>query len=204
MIVLERRKREHVEESLDKFHRSGQPGQTDYRFTVYPSRIRLALLALGALVFVLAGAFMCYTALADRTSSQPPVAIFAVGVLAVVFFGCCLLYGVVRLVLPKPAVVLDNTGLYDHASATSVGHLAWPDITDVATLSFGAQRMLSIRLTDPESVLSRASGLRRLALRTNVKLMGTPVNIPQTMLPIPVKQLEAEIRRSLGNTPVEF
>ncbi|WP_323847501.1 STM3941 family protein [Allosaccharopolyspora coralli] len=180
-------------------YRAGQPGQDDYRFVVSQSRGKLALLVLGAAAFVAVGVWMCSTALNAQpgSSSRPPELVLAFGALSILFFGACLLWGVTRLVAPKPAVVLDSTGLYDHASAAAVGFIPWSDIELVMEISMGWQRMLSIQVREPEAVVARTSGLKKLALRANLKMMTTPIHIPQTLLPVPVSELEREINRTL-------
>lgn len=176
---------------MNRIQRSGQPGQVDYRLTAYPSRIRLMLLVLGAFGFVLLGAFLAYN------RSQGGRGSIIVGVIAIMFFGFCGIYGVIRLVAPKPALVLDDTGLYDNASALGAGFIGWDSIHDVVLVDFQKQPMISIVVTDPEAVLSHVSGLKRKAMRANIRLLGTPVNIPKTMVPLSLEQLEAEIRQNL-------
>ncbi len=177
--------------------REGQPGQHDYRFVVYPSRSKLALFLLGAAAFVAVGVWMFSVAWTGESDEYPPSLLFVFGTLAILFFGAGLMWGLVRLVAPKPAVLLDNEGLHDHASLTSAGFIPWSEIELVVNLSMGRQRMLSIQVRDPETLVARTSGLKRLALRANLKMSTTPFHIPQTLLPIRVKELEKEIDRTL-------
>ncbi len=184
---------------MSKTHRVGEPSQDDYRFVVYLSRGKLAVFTLASAAFVAIGVWMCSTVLAGQSDSDshPPGLVFVFGALAIVFFGVALLFGVVRLVSPKPAVIVDSTGVHDHASFTSVGFIPWNEIQLAVATSVGRQRNLSIELKNPETVVERASGLKRLALRANMKMQGTPVHIPQILLPLRVTELESEIDRTL-------
>lgn len=168
--------------------RSGQPGQPDYRLTVYPSVGRLLLVALGALMFVVMGVYLCF---GDR--SGPAV---LGGVLSILFFGVCLLYVLWRLIVRRPAVVLDNTGLYDNASGVSAGHLAWNEISQIMVTFQDRYRRptLSIQVTDPEALLARLPQVKRHVMQGNIKLNGAPVNIPQLLLPIKIHDLHREIQ----------
>lgn len=53
--------------------------------------------------------------------------------------------------------------------------------------------MLSITVTDPDAVISRASPWFRAAMRANSKMVGTPVNIPQNTLPMTADELSMEL-----------
>lgn len=169
--------------------RSGQPGEPDYRLTVYPSTTRLLLITIGALAFVIGGIFMSVQSL----TVEGEIRTLIIGILATAFFGLCLIYCVAKLFARKPALVLDNSGVYDNASAVSAGFIAWNDIKIATSSEFRNQRTLAIAVTDPEALLTRISGFKRLAMRANIKLNGQPVNLPQAMLPIKVDELEKEI-----------
>lgn len=176
---------------MSRSHRQGQPGEDDYRFAVYPSRVRTALVTLGGLGFVALGVVLCLIGLHTQDPRSVPALI--TGVVSIPFFGLAAAFGLIRLISPQPAVVLDNTGLHDRASLTAAGFLPWREIDNVVCLCLGTQRMLSIGLTDPDAVLARATPLPRLAMRANMRLHGSPVAIPQIILPITVTQLKSEI-----------
>lgn len=179
---------------MSRTQRHGKPGEADYRFTVYPSRLRTALVTLGGLGFVTLGVVLCLIGLHTDDPRSGPAMI--TGVVTIPFFGLAAAFGLTRLISPQPAVVIDNTGLHDHASMIAAGFLPWHEIDTVVNVSFGAQRMLSIRLTDPEATLTRAKPLPRLAMRANRRLTGSPAAIPQIILPITVTKLKTEIDKT--------
>ncbi|SDP02882.1 hypothetical protein SAMN04487905_101494 [Actinopolyspora xinjiangensis] len=183
--------------------RTGHPGQRNYRLAVYPNRTRMALVVLGALAFVLFGLFICYQAITAMGSAPLAGFFLALSALAIVFFGGCLIYGVVRLARPKPVVVLDNEGLHDHASFTGVGFVGWGEISGAMADNDGVQRLLSVTLFDPREVLDRTTGWRGFLVRVNARMMGTPVNISQNMVAMPISQLAAEIRLAAEKATVD-
>ena len=98
--------------------REGVPGRPDRRVVVYPSRSKQVLLTVGAVVFVLLGAWLI------TLGGLRAVA----GVAAVLVFG---LFGVLlarRLADPSPALVIDRDGLHDNASALGAGLIRWPEV----------------------------------------------------------------------------
>ncbi|PRW63600.1 STM3941 family protein [Actinopolyspora mortivallis] len=185
---------------MNTFQRSESPGEPGYLLAVYPNRVRLSLVTLGALVFALFGLFMCYEALTAMRSAPRAGLFLATGGLGVAFFGACLVYGALRLFRPRPVVLLDNAGLRDHASLTSVGFIAWDEIAGAMADVDGTQRVLSIVLDDPEKLLRRVPGFKGFLLRTNTRMTGTPVNISQTTVAMPIPQLAAEIRLATEKT----
>lgn len=179
---------------MSRTQRRGKPGEADYRFTVYPSRARTALVTLGGGGFVALGVVLYLIGLHTDDPRSGPTMI--TGVVTTPFFALAVVFGLIRLISPQPAVVIDNTGLHDHASMIAAGFLPWHEIDVVVSLSFGAQRMLSISLTDPEVTLTRAKPLPRLAMRANMRLTGSPAAIPQIILPITITKLKSEIDKT--------
>ncbi len=72
------------------------------------------------------------------------------------------------------------------------------NIATVDVHSFGMQRMLVIAVRDTQEVVDRASGLSRLMIAANARMMATPVNIPAMMLPIRAREVESEITTQLA------
>lgn len=155
--------------------------------TIYPSRRKLGLAAVGALAFVGAGFFI----VSDRTV---PFFIKIVGGYGgIAFFGLCLPFCLYRLIRPKPMIVVSRDGLFDNASAIGAGWLRWHEIAEIKILSFMSQRFLGIVPVNLESVLARTSFWRRLFLRMNRQLVHAPINIPESVLPMSVDELLEKI-----------
>jgi hypothetical protein len=154
------------------------------RLLIYPSRVKLTLLLAGALLFVVAGAFMV-------RSGGP--ALTVLGVISVAFFGSALPYFAYRLIKPTPSVIVDQTGIQDHASLACAGFIPWHDVRRYRRRLVGTQPMLAITVTDPAALLARVSPPRRLLMKANQRIVGTPVNIPQVGLPIKIDELGKEL-----------
>lgn len=154
------------------------------RLLLYPGRTRLVLLSAGAVAFVAVGALMIA---AGNTT------LIALGAVAASFFGSVLAYLGYRLVRPRASVIVDQSGIHDHASLSAVGFVPWHEVRRYRTRVVGTEPMLTITVTEPEAVLARVSLPRRLLIRMNRRMTGTPVNIPQIALPIRVDELLQEL-----------
>lgn len=146
------------------------------------SRTKLALVALGGIAFVAVGMWLLGRA-------QSPVLHRVIGALSVAFFGLCAVYAIWRLLRPTPALVINRDGILDNASAVAVGFLAWQDIAELREYTFNGQTFLGIVPKDVNAVLQKQPAWRRSAIRANLALGALPVNIPQTVLPLPVSEL---------------
>jgi len=159
---------------------------------IFPSRKKLALLALGALAFVAAGVFII------TEPSMPWVIQLLGGYLGVGFFGICLGYAALRLVRPVPSLVISKDGVFENASAIGAGMLRWSEIADVKIYSFMNQRFLGIVPKNLDEVLQRQNTVKRWLMRVNRGLVEAPFNVPESALPVTLEEILSQIsaRRS--------
>jgi hypothetical protein len=128
---------------------------------------------------------------------QPQVGVVRfVGVAGVVFFAAGLLYALYRALRPRPAVVLDDQGFVDHASAVGVGRVSWRQVQAIQVIVFYGRPMVSVTLHDPRSVLDELPWWKRALLGMNrgFRTAGD-VNIPASVLPVPANALAREMER---------
>jgi hypothetical protein len=147
---------------------------------------KLVAIAAGSVAFVLAGAWMI------RRPDDPTAVLF--GAAAILFFGASGIFAIVRIVRPTPAVVINDKGIFDNASAVGAGFIAWDEIEDIREYRFKNQVFLGIFPKQLDAILARQSAWKRLAIRANLALGGAPINIPQVALPMRVADLMREIR----------
>lgn len=113
---------------------------------------------------------------------------------------CAVLFGVIALIMARPrkrtpALVLDAHGLTDAASGLAAGFLPWSRVTGVLVQRQRGQRYLSILVSEPEAVLAAAEPSSQAAMRANLTLLGSPVNIPLRPMTIGVADLTLELAR---------
>jgi hypothetical protein len=157
------------------------------RELVVPASIgKLVALAAGAVAFVLAGGWMV-------SHPKNPTDVLA-GAAAIVFFGAAGIFLIIRIVRPTPAVVINDKGILDNASALGAGFIAWDEIADLREYRFNNQVFLGVFPKQLDAILARQSTWKRQAIRANLALGAAPINIPQVVLPISVADLLKEIR----------
>lgn len=151
------------------------------------SRVKLVATALGATGFVVAGAWLLLLA------REKGVVFAVIGLATVAFFGLCGLYAIRRLVRPTPAVVVNQRGILDNASALGVGFMRWDEIAELQEYRFRNQVFLGIVPTNLDALLAKQPAWKRSAIRANLRLGAAPVNIPELLLPLKVSELVREI-----------
>jgi hypothetical protein len=159
---------------------------------VYESRGKLAALLLGSLLLVV----LCVLLLARDPASMSFRSTVAVAI-GIPLFGTCGLFVLSRLLWRKPAIIINNEGLTDQASAASVGLIQWSDITDakiiVLTFRNSRQKYLGVSLRNPNDYLAKCGPLGRATLRANAGLSGYVVNIPQSALSVGLEVVVAHM-----------
>lgn len=168
--------------------------QFDDTIRIYPIRLKLWLVLLGAILFVVLGVSI----LGFR---EPwPLRIYhgAVAVLAILFFGACAVIALVRILVPSPAVVLNREGLTDSTSPFGVGYLSWDEVAFISIYLIQGQRMLGVFLKDAGSVMARVGGAKAGYMKTNLRMGFAPVNIPQLLVPMPLDELAELIQARFG------
>ena len=160
------------------------------RVIVYADGTRVVLLAVVCALFAALGGWM----MTVPGSDDPVMFQVLMGALSTLFFGGSTVFLVYTLVRGKPLLVIDSDGLYHNATLlVNAGFLAWSEIAGYRRYTISNQESLSVILRDPQAVISRASVWRRGLLRMSVRMSGTPVNIPRSILPLTIDELYAEI-----------
>ena len=122
-------------------------------------KVKLPGVAMGALLFVIIGFYFAQNRVAMGLALWTIIITSYVGI---PFFGLCLVYAIYRLLLPRPAVVISDQGIFDNASAVGAGMFRWEEIADVFAYDFMRQRMLGIIPVNEEVVFGRQSRLKRV------------------------------------------
>lgn len=152
---------------------------------VYPSRGKLLLFTAICALFVTGGFYIWSN---DRNDQFIAMADW-------IFFGLAMLFFISRLAQRMPALIVNQSGIFDKSSGLSGYFLRWEEIDSIYISQMGRQRFLSIKLQDPEAFLSRFSGFKAKMMRANMKLVGAPLNISASILPMKLEDLVTAIRQ---------
>lgn len=133
---------------------------------------------IGAIIFVVLGVMVCYKPenFVSVMYENKTLIRFA-GILSVVFFGACSVYGMIKLFDKRYGLIIDRNGIIDNTNASSVGLINWADILSIETQQVMSTKFLLIFVTNPDKYLNQTTGLKRKLLQGNMKMYGTPLSI---------------------------
>jgi len=146
-------------------------------FVAYPSRPRIALLALGSVAFVAAGLWMGGVFGPPPSSSRyPPEFVFVIGWTSVVFFGLCGVLWVKRLFDGREQLRIGPAGI--RSARWSDQTIPWSEIADVTTWSYRSQKAIVLHLRDKTRFPAR--GMAAMFAGVNRNLTGGDITISLT------------------------
>ena len=152
------------------------------------SKSNLLLLAIGATGFVVMG--ILFAIKPSNFQPHQQTLITTLGIVSILFFGACLLFMVKKLFDNKAGLMIDENGITDNSSGTSVGLIEWEDITNIKTSQVGFAKFILIETTNPEKYISKAkNSISKKGMRANHKTYGTPLSISSNTLQIKFDEL---------------
>jgi hypothetical protein len=162
------------------------------------SKTKILLGIGGSVLLVVAGVFL-FTTIANDYIGAKSMVVKAIGVIGVLFFSSTGIYGVKKLFDNKIGLTIDEAGITDHSTATSIGFIPWTDITEIRTEQVMSTKFLLIFTRDPIPFLEKVTGIRRKLLEANLKMYGTPFSITSNTLQYDFNSLEKLLRERLNN-----
>jgi hypothetical protein len=166
------------------------------------SRAKLVRVALASCAFVALGVWLLSFDMAEIQRGRSfgflnnnPLLVYGVGLAAVVCFGGCGLYGLVKMFDKKPGLVLNSSGIVENASAVSAGFIPWSEVTGAGVREIQGQKMLMIGVRDPGKYIGRGGALKRALNKANAKMGGSPVAISSVVLKIDFAELVSLFNR---------
>ncbi len=156
------------------------------------SKTKIVLLLLGAAAFVAAGIWMFSlddASIHSHRRFNDPLYVHGLGLVSIVFFGSCGLYALKKLFDKKPALVFNNSGIVDNASSVSPGFIPWSEVVGAEIFEIQKQKMLIIKVRDPQEYIARGGSLRQTLNKANYKMVGSPISISANTLAIKFSEL---------------
>jgi hypothetical protein len=160
------------------------------------SRKKLVLLVLGSCGFVALGAWLLSLDADEIRAGRSftlffnePTYVLVLGVAAILFFGACGVYGLLKMFDKKPGLVLNSEGIVDNASGAAVGFIPWNEVIGAGVYEIQKQKMLVIGVRDPQKYVERGGALKRWVNKANLGMTGSPVTISSVALKIDFAEL---------------
>ena len=156
------------------------------------SKTKIVLILLVASAFVAAGIWMLSlddASIQSQRRFNDPMYVHGLGLVSIVFFGICGLYALKKLFDKKPGLVFNNAGIVDNASSVSPGFIPWSEVVGAEICEIQKQKLLIIKVRDPQEYIARGNSLRRTLNKANYKMVGSPISISSHALAINSSEL---------------
>jgi len=153
------------------------------------SKTKIILLLIGALAFVVAGAWGVLDAERFTSTLYSKNLVFYSGLAGIIFFGICSVFIAKKVFSSKPGLTINDNGIIDNSNATSVGLIEWNDIIGIETNQVNvpvygtlsntkSPKMLIIKTSEPEKYIKRSKNIiSKKAMEANNRMYGTPLTI---------------------------
>jgi len=159
------------------------------------NKLNLFLLALGSIGFVVMG--ICFALYPSQVEPNQQLLIRIIGGVTILFFGTCSIFITRQLFSKQIGLMIDENGITDNSSGTSVGLIDWDDIIEIDTLKVASTKFVLIRIKDANKYINRASdAISKRAMKSNHKTYGTPLSILSNTLKIKHDELLNKINES--------
>src|SRR5690625_340650 len=156
---------------------------------IYAKKGNLLLLLLASAIFSLMGGLLTIYGLAEPNEAAALVA----GVIILLPFGTGLVYVIKKMKRLKPALIISGEGVHDYSMFIGAGLVRWESIRSIKFTRGTGQLYLCIKTKDPNLIIDRTTGFKKLLLRINRKILPAQLNIPLNTLAYSSEQLHQDL-----------
>ncbi|AUC15769.1 hypothetical protein BTO06_11685 [Tenacibaculum sp. SZ-18] len=155
------------------------------------SKTKIILLMIGALAFVIVGAWGIIEPEEFASIRYPKNIVLLSGIVGVLFFGLCFIFISKIVFSRKTGLIINDDGIIDNSNATSVGLIEWKDITGIKSWKTGSTKVIVILTSEPEKYIERSKNIiSKKAMKANNRIYGSPISIISNSLKINFSELE--------------
>lgn len=172
------------------------------RIEISLSKKKIIFLLIASIGFVVFGIWFVYDPqnfvsdyiIRYRMFNNPEM-IRIIGIMATVFFGTGVFYGIKKLLDKKVGLIIDSNGITDNSNASSIGLIEWNDISDIRTEQVMSTKFLLIDIVNPEKYIGKAkNGIQARLMKANMNMYETPLSITSNTLNYDFEELEKLIQ----------
>lgn len=145
------------------------------QITIPLSEAKIVLLTLGSVAFVAFGFWIWFNA--DSQTRHSPEFARLTATICIAFFGLCGVSGFIKLFDTKPGLIISKEGIFDNTSSTSVGWIKWEDIDGFEIAQIKHSKFLVISVHDQTKYLDALNPLKKLMMKMNSGMIGSPFAI---------------------------
>ena len=167
------------------------------------SKTKILLLFIVAIAFVIFGIWFLNDPEKFANSSYRPRSsefIQIIGIVAVIFFGICGIFAFKKLFDKKNGLVINDNGITDNSSGTSVGLIKWNDIIGIGIAQVHSQKFIMLEVSNPEYYIDlKKNKIGKMAMRANYDKFGSPISISANSLKTNFEELKTMIDNRFEN-----
>lgn len=154
------------------------------------SKSKMLLMILGSFGFVAAGYWLFMDAATiAREIHKNQLFIHYTGLVGMAFFSLTGIVGIRKIFDKRPGLVLNSAGIIDNSSGLAAGFIPWSEITGAAIYEVRRQKMLIIKVRNPEEFIQRGNIFQQAMVRMGSKMSGSPIAITSNTLQINFPEL---------------
>jgi hypothetical protein len=159
---------------------------------------KFLLAILGSLGFTMAGISLIITPETFVSSIiKGTFFIQIVGIAAVLFFGFALILLIKAFFTGgKFNLIITENGIIDNSTYSSVGMIKWEDIILIKSTKVKTTKFLLIYVKNSEKYINSKQRIKKMMLKGNFNLFGTPITITSNSLNCNFSKLEEVITKS--------
>jgi hypothetical protein len=145
------------------------------------SKWKLLLTVVASTLFVVVGVFLLFV-WSEEAGSSNSLAKKIIGGILIVFFGAVGVFGLLKIILNKSALVINDEGILDNTTASSFGLIKWENITGFKIEEMMSRNYLVIQVNNGEEMIEKSKGMVRKTMKMNFSMYLTPYAIPSTVI----------------------
>lgn len=155
------------------------------KIEIYTSKSGSMASLIGTFLFLAVGLFLIIVG---------PLPIKLLGLITIAFFGYVAYISIRRISKSELVIVIAERGLSLNPVREPDKYIEWKDITGFREISIRGQRFLVIKVADAKYWVQRESNLfRRMLIRYNVLMHGSPFNIASTGLEMTYPEIRLKL-----------
>ncbi len=151
------------------------------------SKGKIFLFVLGSLLMAVIGGLMIF--------SDEGVITHIFGIITLILFGGSTLYFAAKIFDNKPGLVINDKGIVDNSSYIAPGLILWEDIKDMSSSDVVGQRFVTLVVKNPERIIKRHTGLKKLFMNVNKSTYGSPIHLSSITLKCSFEELESLLKK---------
>ncbi len=159
------------------------------------NKLKTVVLFAVALAFVALGIWMFVAV--DSRPKMPSAFIKGTALTAIVFFGLAAVLIFIQFFDDKPALILNEKGIYNNTNFTANQTIPWNEIIEIETAQIKRSFILLVYVVEPNKYIQEKKGFKKILMQLNHKTYSTPLSITTQNIKCTFNELTADLQNWL-------